>query len=330
MLEPHGEEGFAFFCFRIFAIMCGRLGDKSLEGSLFMTENQFQRFRPGLEALQRLLKLDASSAFKTFLLQRASKTLVRFASSEHHAIARLLCICSASDHESGDSVCEAFDQISANDKAALTSWLCRDGIRECPGYVLSEATTLIQQAQANHAVGLAAALQMLAKIQRHCEKVVRQSSQAHKKVIVHLGNLAAWTKECGPDPSEFSQASVSVRPSTEIADDDRSLVLRVEVSKPSSTGTGSTGTLSFLRTNGVATNGTARPAPEIRTSNLDTQQAKGPVSPTSPPPRIVAHQNGLVFKPPSRTRHLAQVLRAQRKLAAAGQEEHSNGPVTRL
>jgi len=327
VLEPHGEEGFAFFCFRIFATMCGRLGYKSLEGSLFMTENQFQRFRPGLEALERLRKLDASSAFKTFLLQRASKTLVRFASSEHHAIARLLCICSAFDHESGDSVCEAFDELMANDKAALTSWLCCDGIRECPGYVLSEATTLIQQAQANHAVGLAAALQMLAKIQRHCEKVVRQSSQAHKKVIVHLEDVAAWTRECGPDPYEFSQASVSVRPITEFAGRSEALVLRVEVSKPSSTGTPRD--TPVQRTNGVATNGTARPAPSIQTADLDKQPVLGPISPTSPPPRIVAHQNGLVFKPPSRTRHLAQVLRAQRRLAGEGQDEERR-PVTRL
>jgi len=234
VLEPHGEDGFAFYCFRIFATMCGRLGYRSLEGSLFMTEHQFHRFRPGLEALERLRKLDASSAYKTFLLQRASKTLVRFASSEHHAIARLLCLCSAFDHDAGDGVCEAFFELSKADKAALTSWLCSDGILSSPGYVLSEASNLIQQAQTNHAVGLVSALQMLAKIQNVCERVVRNSSQLHEKVIVQLEDVVTWTRECGPDPLEFNKASVSVR---QIGDGrSEAMVLRIEVLRPSANG----------------------------------------------------------------------------------------------
>eukprot|EP00913_Durusdinium_trenchii_P029518 g27670.t1 len=36
-LHQHGEEGYSLFCFRIFAQMSGKLGDKSLHGSLFMT-----------------------------------------------------------------------------------------------------------------------------------------------------------------------------------------------------------------------------------------------------------------------------------------------------
>merc|ERR1719203_1117153 len=59
-LKPHGDDGFAFFCFRIFAQMCGKLGSKSSKGSLFMDEPQFQRFRPGLDALQQLRTLDAA------------------------------------------------------------------------------------------------------------------------------------------------------------------------------------------------------------------------------------------------------------------------------
>lgn len=49
-MKKHADEGFAFFCFRIFAQMCGKLGARSLRGSVFMTEAQFQRFKPGLEA----------------------------------------------------------------------------------------------------------------------------------------------------------------------------------------------------------------------------------------------------------------------------------------
>merc|ERR1719221_1797209 len=81
--RPHGADGFAFFCFRVFAQMCGKLGLNSGQGSLFMTDRQFQRFRPGLDALQQLLGTgDVAETYNKFLLQRSSKAMSRFASLE--------------------------------------------------------------------------------------------------------------------------------------------------------------------------------------------------------------------------------------------------------
>lgn len=121
-LQQHGEEGYSLFCFRIFAQMCGKLGYKSNHGSLFMTESQFQKFRPGETSfsysLQRLRfgGLDAAEEYgcwpslqcplkafsmhvhhllltrdsvdlfgQAFLLLRGSKVLSRFASWQHQA-----------------------------------------------------------------------------------------------------------------------------------------------------------------------------------------------------------------------------------------------------
>merc|ERR1719454_2863991 len=87
-LKPHGDDGFAFFCFRVFAQMCGKIGSKSLKGSMFMTEKQFQRFRPGLDALQQLKTRDPQETYNNFLLQRGTKAMSRFASPEHQALSR--------------------------------------------------------------------------------------------------------------------------------------------------------------------------------------------------------------------------------------------------
>merc|ERR1719223_328259 len=68
-LMLHGNAGFAFFFFNMFAHMCGNLGSKSLKCSLFMDELQFQRFRTGLDALQELKTTqDAAAAYNSFLL----------------------------------------------------------------------------------------------------------------------------------------------------------------------------------------------------------------------------------------------------------------------
>ena len=155
-LEPHGDDGFAFFCFRIFAQMCGK-HTRPLRGSLFMTEYQFQRFRPGLKSLLQLRTLDASDAYNAFLLLRGSKALSKFASAEHHALIRLACLGSTTDSNSGNAMVEAFNQLPPAERAALTRFLTSDGIVNKPGYVLCDVPLLLQNARANIAVGLAAA-----------------------------------------------------------------------------------------------------------------------------------------------------------------------------
>jgi len=209
-LQRHGEEGFSFFCFRIFAQMSGKLGDKDLRGSIFMTESQFQRFRPGLDALQELRTLDAGSAYNAFLLLRGSKALSHFASPEHQALVRLLCLGSAYDYARGDSLCEAFDELMQSERHQLTRLLTADGITEFPGYVLCDAADLLKNAQANPAVGLAEALRALVRVQEKTRFVDMGLRQPDIKAQVLLRHLAVYAQEAGPDPSEFGQAYLQV------------------------------------------------------------------------------------------------------------------------
>jgi len=224
-LAPHGDEGFAFFCFRIFVQMCGKLGAKSLQGSLFMTEQQFQRFRPGLDALQKLKTNEAATAYNAFLLLQGSKALSRFASSEHQALARLLCLGSATDHASGDSVREAFDKLPAVERAQLTRWLIADGIINKPGYVLCNAPDLLRNAQVNPNVGLTAALRMMVRVQERCD-VTASMRLNIVKVYVHLSEIASWAHDAGA--GDFEKARLEVR--SEDLNDTR--VYTVDVVRP--------------------------------------------------------------------------------------------------
>lgn len=228
-LAPHGDEGFAFFCFRIFVQMCGKQGAKSLQGSLFMTEYQFQRFRPGLDALQKLKTNEAATAYNAFLLLQGSKALSRFASSEHQALARLLCLGSATDHASGDSLREAFDALPSAERAQLARWLVADGIQHKPGYVLCNAPDLLLRAQANPCVGLTNALRMMVRVQERCD--VSASMRFNiVKVYVHLTELASWAQDCSV-AGDFENARLEVR-SEDLGD---TRVFTVEVVRPTRT-----------------------------------------------------------------------------------------------
>lgn len=225
-LQPHREEGFAFafFCFRIFAQMCGKLGNKSLKGSLFMDESQFRRFLPGLDALEQLRTRDAEAAYNSFLLGRGSKALSRFASPEHQALSRLLCLGKAYDHEGGYSVCAAFDELAPEERASLTRWLNSNGIAPGqPGFVLCDAPALFQNAKENPSVGLAMALRILLRVQKEC--VAPSITKDITNVAVQLGAIADWAKECSAEQNFLATGLV---PALESDGDAQVLAIHVD------------------------------------------------------------------------------------------------------
>lgn len=207
-LQPHGSEGLDFFCFRIFVQMCGKLGPKSLSGSLFMDEANFRRCQPGMKALQQLRIQDGADAYNEFILQRGSKAMSRFASPEHQALSRLLCLGEAYDTEDGRSLCDAFDELKEKERSSLARWLNGDGVKH-PGYIMVYASLLLKNAKANASVGLVSALRMMIKVQR----MLREAKvQDFPRVIVHLNKVAMWAKEAGSgDNGDFLQANLTCR-----------------------------------------------------------------------------------------------------------------------
>jgi len=233
-LRPHGDEGFAFFCFRIFVQMCGKLGPKSMQGSLFMNEQQFERFRPGLDALQQLRTREASTAYNAFLLLQGARALSRFASPEHKALSRLLCLGSASDIQAGNEICEAFDQLQPSERSKLIRMLTADGVEQTPGYVLCGATELLSASQANDNVGLVPALRMMVRSQEKCK-----ADSSTVKVYIHLDGLAEWAKDA-ESTEEFEQARLGITYEDQYSREDstKTRVYRIEVTRPHGTDVG--------------------------------------------------------------------------------------------
>jgi len=215
------EDELGFFCFRIFVQMCGKMGS---HGCAFMTETQFQRFKPGLDALEQLRYQEAGAAYNSFIRLQGSKALARFASPEHQALARLMCLGAASNTKHGEELCSAFDQLEKRERARLIEWLTADGITERPGYVLCDAPRYLDAAQKNQkGVGLTKALRKLLGVKDMC----RARWGVHK-VYIHLDNLADWAKDAGGEAGDFEDARLT----TEQEDVETSRIFRVQVQRP--------------------------------------------------------------------------------------------------
>jgi len=210
-LDYHGKDGISFFLFRIFAQMCGRMGPQSLSGSLFMNDRQFTRCTPGLKALQQLCTLDGEDAYNEFMLLRGSKAMSSFASPEHQALSRLLCLFEAHDKEEGRSICDAFDALVAGERARLTKWLNADGVQRCPGYTIEDAAQMLKNAKENRHVGLVSALRMMLKVAQEC---LKYGSVENPRVVVHFDKIAIWAKECSSQTGGFLQASLTFQSKT--------------------------------------------------------------------------------------------------------------------
>jgi len=199
-----------------------------------MTEQQLERFRPGLDALQQLRTREASTAYNAFLLLQGAKALSRFASPEHKALSRLLCLGSASDIQAGNEICEAFDQLKPGERAKLIRMLTADGVEQKPGYVLCGAPELLSASQANDSVGLVAALRMMVRSQEKCK-----ADASMFKVYIHLEGLAEWAKDAG-SAEEFGQARLGFMYEDQYSREDstKTRVYQIEVSRPHSVESG--------------------------------------------------------------------------------------------
>jgi hypothetical protein len=171
-----------------------------------MTEGQFQRFRPGFEALQQLRALDAGTAYNNYLLLlQGSKALACFTSPEHQALTRLLCLESANGEASESAVSEAFKELSPKERERLTRFLTADGLGARPGYVLRGAPELLKAACSNPRVGAAAVLRTLLRVQGKCSVGSRV-----RKVHLDLHGLAAAARDA-PESRDFMQVPLDLQ-----------------------------------------------------------------------------------------------------------------------
>jgi hypothetical protein len=174
--------------FRIFALQCGLLGTKSLEGSLFMTEKFCNQFLMGIDAL-KLLHEGPHSVYNRYLAERANLIGLSFNAEDQgsYAQARLLCLTRSSDAHSGREVSEAYWALSAAERAAFSDYLSADGI-ERKGFLLQNSPLFLDNARRNLKVGLVPAFRLLLAVYDASSREFLDSEA--KAVTIILDELA--------------------------------------------------------------------------------------------------------------------------------------------
>jgi len=206
----HGEGSIlGFFLFKLFAAMCGILGMKSLEGSLFMNEQMFKNFKVGLDVLNHLQHESPQQVYHRFLSERARSQGLAFdpGSKESRALARLACMSRAFDRSVGSEVLAVFRSLEDVDREQLVDFLDADGINVRPAFLLYKAPELLENGLTNPKVGLRRAVRMLLKIYSKSAQEYSASSDAVVTVIVE--ELAAFAQKC-IDPEVFAATEFEI------------------------------------------------------------------------------------------------------------------------
>eukprot|EP00930_Biecheleria_cincta_P029502 TRINITY_DN20520_c0_g1_i1.p1 TRINITY_DN20520_c0_g1~~TRINITY_DN20520_c0_g1_i1.p1 ORF type:complete len:1155 (-),score=223.59 TRINITY_DN20520_c0_g1_i1:115-3579(-) len=196
-----------FFLFKIFAAMCGILGMKSLEGSLFMNDKMYGNFRLGLDTLGFLSSESPAEVYNRFLAERAKSQGLFFdaADAESRAVARLACMTRAFDETAGKQVLEAFRQLSEAERQQLAGFLNNDGITQKPAFLLYNAPNLL--AGRNKELSLTVAMRMM--LQVYCRAAKEYSSADAEVVTIMVDELAAYAAKC-TDPEVFALTSFDI------------------------------------------------------------------------------------------------------------------------
>jgi hypothetical protein len=197
----------SFFLFKIFAAMCGILGMKSLEGSIFMSEKMYGNFKLGLDVLEHLSSEGALQVFHRFLAQRAAAQGLAFDANdkESTAIVRLACLTRVFEAKGAEEVTTAFKQLTLTEQKELITFLNADGITVKPAFLLYNSPNLL--AGRNKKIGMKSAMQKMLQIYKDAAKEYTGSNEAI--VTIMCDELSAFAGKC-EDPEVFAFTDFSV------------------------------------------------------------------------------------------------------------------------
>lgn len=192
-----------FFLFKLFAAMCGILGMKSLEGSLFMADKMYGNFKTGLDVLGYLNSEPSQQVYNRFLAERAKGQGLLFDPNdvESRAIVRLASMTRIFDSEGGTKVKTALNTLDAAQRSRLIGYLNADGIAVKPGFLLYNAPNLLGNGMGNQKIGLPHSVRMLLKVY---DLAAHEYEGSKSQVVTIMVDELAAVAQKETDPEVFA------------------------------------------------------------------------------------------------------------------------------
>lgn len=132
-----------------------------------MEDAELDIIRLGAQSLMAIDKHPAPKAYELFLKKRAERVEWRLSKDDYpqRSIVRLCCLAGLTDADSWNQMQSIVDGLAEAEKDALKNELGRkDGVADLPCYIVIGASKLLEAANRNEEVGLAAAVQIIARV----------------------------------------------------------------------------------------------------------------------------------------------------------------------
>eukprot|EP00927_Polykrikos_kofoidii_P073691 TRINITY_DN69703_c0_g1_i1.p1 TRINITY_DN69703_c0_g1~~TRINITY_DN69703_c0_g1_i1.p1 ORF type:complete len:501 (+),score=107.53 TRINITY_DN69703_c0_g1_i1:82-1584(+) len=157
-----------------------------------VTDDDVDRVRLGVQCIAAIEKYGAQRAYQLYLKKRAERHMWRLVKDDfqQRAVIRLCCLSGQEDDDTWNTMQSVFDHLEESEKEILKNELGRkDGIVDCPVFLLVAGADLVANACANPDLGADAAVKMIVRILGDATKSFVRSL-THKVIRLHVGSIA--------------------------------------------------------------------------------------------------------------------------------------------
>lgn len=159
----HGSESVKFYLFALVCMMCGLTGTTTLDGSLFLTEQNAQTLLLGIQSLKMLETADPRVIYWSYIASRANMMDLPYGRPEELVFARLLCMTRTQDKESITIVQDAWRRLTDTERAQIVECFLASGLdSQC--FLFTFLPLYFENASKNTFIGLHGALVVILKV----------------------------------------------------------------------------------------------------------------------------------------------------------------------
>ncbi|CAE8678125.1 unnamed protein product [Polarella glacialis] len=194
-VKYEGEQLLKFYLINLIGIMSGIKGGETLQGSLFMDQENGTTVLLGIQCLQRLASSSPRAIYWTYIYQRSLKLTLPDDTPEHLAIARLACLIRSTAADK-TMLQEAWSKLmlSRSEQSILVEHLLADGIQD-KAFLFAFLPLYFDNAKNNQVIGLHRALTVLVDLIEMIQADISQADIQEMNINVDLTEIAAFARE---------------------------------------------------------------------------------------------------------------------------------------
>lgn len=178
--------------------------------NILVTDDDVDLVRLSMQCLAAVEKYGPQRAYELFLKKRAERHAWRLTKDDflHRAIVRLCCFAGLEDSDAWQQMMASVESLSHAEAETLKNELGhKDGMTDCPAFILVGAGAMMSKACSNATLGAEAGVKMLVRILADVAKT-HDKSQSHKVIQVHVEEIVDLANRFRPGGAPFEDTPI--------------------------------------------------------------------------------------------------------------------------